>query len=94
MGLTGPGATWTRSMSSEYLGCGLRQPKREMLRIVRTPEGEVIVDAKGRANGRGAYICSNAECLRKAVRTKALERALKVEIPEAIIESLARDLEQ
>ena len=54
----------------------------------------MIVDTRGRANGRGAYICSNAECLRKAVRTKALERALKVEIPEAIIESLARDIEQ
>lgn len=52
------------------------------------------MDAKGRANGRGAYICSNAECLRKAVRTKALERALKVEIPEEILESLARDIEK
>ena len=76
------------------LGCREVRNKNELVRIVRTPEGEVIVDAKGRANGRGAYICSNAECLRKAVRTKALERALKVEIPEAIIESLARDLEQ
>ena len=76
------------------LGCREVRNKNELVRIVRTPEGEVIVDAKGRANGRGAYICSNAECLRKAVRTKALERALKVEIPEAIIESLARDIEQ
>ena len=76
------------------LGCREVRNKNELVRIVRTPEGEVIVDAKGRANGRGAYICSNAECLRKAVRTKALDRALKVEIPEAIIESLARDLEQ
>ena len=76
------------------LGCREVRNKNELVRIVRTPEGEVIVDAKGRANGRGAYICSNAECLRKAVRTKALERALKIEIPEAIIESLARDIEQ
>ena len=76
------------------LGCREVRNKNELVRIVRTPEGEVILDAKGRANGRGAYICSNAECLRKAVRTKALERALKVEIPEAIIESLARDIEQ
>ena len=76
------------------LGCREVRNKNELVRIVRTPEGEVIVDARGRANGRGAYICSNAECLRKAVRTKALERALKVEIPEAIIESLARDIEQ
>ena len=76
------------------LGCREVRNKNELVRIVRTPEGEVIVDAKGRANGRGAYICSNAECLRKAVRTKALERALKVEIPEAVIESLARDIEQ
>ena len=52
------------------------------------------MDAKGRANGRGAYICSNTECLKKAVRTRALERALKVEIPEAIFESLARDIEK
>ena len=76
------------------LGCREVRNKNELVRIVRTPEGEVIVDARGRANGRGAYICSNAECLRKAVRTKALERALKVEIPEAIIESLARDIEE
>ena len=76
------------------LGCREVRNKNELVRIVRTPEGEVIVDTRGRANGRGAYICSNAECLRKAVRTKALERALKVEIPEAIIESLARDIEQ
>ena len=76
------------------LGCREVRNKNELVRIVRTPEGEVIVDTRGRANGRGAYICSNAECLRKAVRTKALERALKVEIPENIIESLARDIEQ
>ena len=76
------------------LGCREVRNKNELVRIVRTPKGEVIVDAKGRANGRGAYICSNAECLRKADRTKALERAVKVEIPEAIIDSLARDIEQ
>ena len=75
------------------LGCREVRNKNELVRIVRTPEGEVIVDARGRANGRGAYICNNAECLRKAVRTKALERALKVEIPETILESLARDIE-
>jgi predicted RNA-binding protein YlxR (DUF448 family) len=76
------------------LGCREVRNKNELVRIVRTPEGEVIVDARGRTNGRGAYICSNAECLRKAVRTKALERALKVEIPEAVIETLARDIEK
>ncbi|MBR3171007.1 MAG: YlxR family protein [Lachnospiraceae bacterium] len=76
------------------LGCREVRNKNELVRIVRTPEGEVIVDAKGRANGRGAYICSNTECLKKAVRTRALERALKVEIPEAIFESLARDIEK
>lgn len=53
---------------------------------------EVKIDAGGRANGRGAYICGNAECLKKAVRSKALSRALGVEIPEEILEALAKEI--
>ena len=66
------------------LGCRTAKEKSELIRIVRTPEGEVVLDLTGRKNGRGAYICRDAECLRKAVKTKALSRALGAEIPEEI----------
>ena len=76
------------------LGCRTSKDKNELIRIVRSPEGTVSCDLTGKANGRGAYICPDSACLAKAVKSRALNRALKVEIPEAIIESLARDLEQ
>ena len=63
------------------VACRQMQPKRELLRVVRTPEGEVVIDATGRRNGRGAYLCRNVECFRKAVKTRALERALEHPLP-------------
>ncbi len=60
---------------------------------MRTPAGEVMIDAGGRANGRGAYICNNSECLKKAIRSKALGRALKIEIPDEILEALVKEIE-
>ena len=57
------------------LGCGLRQPKREMLRIVRTPEGEIKIDPTGRMNGRGCYICKKTSCMATAVKQKKLSRS-------------------
>lgn len=59
------------------VACRAMQPKKELVRVVRTPEGEVVIDDTGRKNGRGAYLCRNAECLKKALKTKALERALE-----------------
>ena len=57
------------------------QPKKELVRVVRTPEDSVLLDTTGRANGRGAYLCKKIACLEKAIKSRALERALEVSIP-------------
>lgn len=77
----------------QCLGCREMKPKRELIRVVRPPEGAVHLDAKGRANGRGAYLCPNRDCLRKAVRTKALERAFGISIPQEVYAALEAELE-
>ena len=76
------------------IGCGEMIPKKEMLRIVRTTEGEFVLDATGKANGRGAYICRNKECLLKAVKNKGLERSFKQVIPEEVYESLKKEMDK
>ena len=58
--------------------CNDRDSKRSLLRIVKTKEGEIFLDLTGKANGRGAYICASAECIEKAVKTRALNRAFKM----------------
>ena len=77
----------------QCLGCREMKPKRELLRVVRSPEGAVTLDSKGKAPGRGAYVCPSAECLKRAVKSKALSRALEVEIPQEIYDSLQQQLE-
>ena len=77
----------------QCMGCRERKPKREMLRVVRSPEGTVSLDFRGKAPGRGAYVCPNPECLKKAVRSKALERNLEVPIPPEVLERLSREME-
>lgn len=77
----------------QCLGCREMKPKRELIRVVRPPEGAVHLDPKGRANGRGAYLCPNRDCLRKAVRSKALERAFGVSIPQEVYVALEAELE-
>ena len=72
----------------QCLGCREMKPKRELIRVVRSPEGEVSLDFKGKKSGRGAYVCPYGECLKKAVRSKALERALGVQIDEGIYAQL------
>ena len=64
------------------VACRQMRPKKELLRVVRTPEGAVLLDKTGRANGRGAYLCNDIECLNKAIRIKALERALEAKLDE------------
>ena len=66
--------------------------KKDLFRIVRTPEGNVIVDPKGKANGRGAYLCNNTECLEKAIKTKKLERTFETQIENEIYESLRGEM--
>ena len=77
----------------QCMGCRERKAKRELIRIVRTPEGTVNLDFSGKANGRGAYLCLNPECLKKVQRSKALERSLEVEIPEEVYIRLSREME-
>ena len=76
------------------IGCGEMKPKKEMLRIVRTTQGDFVLDASGKANGRGAYICRNKECLLKAIQTKGLERSFKQVIPEEVYESLKKEMDK
>ena len=70
------------------------KPKRELIRAVKSPDGEVSLDFKGKMPGRGAYLCPNSECLKKAMRSKALERAFSVQIPENIYDDLRRQMEE
>ena len=73
----------------QCLGCREMKPKRELIRAVRSPEGVISLDFKGKNPGRGAYVCKNAECLKKAIRSKALDRALEAAIKLAPLFLLA-----
>ncbi len=77
----------------QCLGCREMKPKRELIRVVRSPEGEIGLDFKGKAPGRGAYICSSPECLKKAIKTKALERAFSAQIPSEVYDKLNEEME-
>lgn len=79
------------------LACGEGKPKKELIRVVKTTEGEVKVDLTGKTNGRGAYICPNLECLELAIKSKKISRSLEVEITDTVFEELrnvVRDLKQ
>jgi len=77
----------------QCMGCRERKAKREMIRVVRCPDGSVNLDFGGKMNGRGAYICPNPECLKKAIRSKALDRSLEVAIPEEVYARLTKEME-
>lgn len=77
----------------QCLGCREMKPKQELVRVVRDKEGNVSIDSKGKAPGRGAYVCHSPDCLRKALRSKALDRSLEVTIPPEINERLMAELE-
>ena len=68
--------------------------RQEMLRVLKTAEGEFILDATGRKNGRGAYLCFSGKCLQEAIKNKGLERSFKQAIPKEIYENLEKELEQ
>ena len=76
------------------IGCGLKKDKGDLLRIVRSPEGEFSLDPSGRKNGRGAYICKDLACLEKAEKRKALQRSFKTEADSRIYQQLREELEQ
>ena len=75
------------------MGCGEHKPKMSMIRVVRSPEGEVSLDLTGKKSGRGAYICKSADCLRRAVKSRALARNLDVAVGDDIAEALAAEIE-
>ena len=77
----------------QCLGCREMKPKRELIRVVRSPEGNISLDFKGKASGRGAYVCPNPQCLKKAIKARALERAFSMQIPPEIYESLEKEME-
>ena len=77
----------------QCLGCREMMPKNALLRVVRSPEGEVTLDFRGKAPGRGAYVCRNMDCLKKAIRSRALERAFGVHIPEEVYGQLTAQME-
>ena len=75
------------------VGCQEMKSKKEMIRVIRTSEGEFLLDATGRKNGRGAYLCPNSDCLAKAVKNKGLERSFKQAIPKEVYEALEKEME-
>ena len=66
--------------------------KKELIRVLKTPENEIVLDATGRKNGRGAYVCLSQECLEKAVKSRGLERSLKMAVPAEVYEDLKKEL--
>ena len=77
----------------QCMGCRERKPKRDMIRVVRGTDGTVSLDIGGKLNGRGAYICPQSQCLKKALRSKALDRSLEVTIPEEVYQRLEKEME-
>lgn len=82
----------------QCVGCREMKPKKEMLRVIKTTpeEGdlEILLDATGKKNGRGAYLCRNSECLQAAIKSRGLERSLKMPIPADVYEMLTKEMEQ
>jgi len=75
------------------VGCREMKPKRELIRVVRSPEGEVSMDPVGKKPGRGAYVCRNPECLKRAIKQRQLERQLEVQLTAEVVESLQAAME-
>lgn len=75
-------------------GCNEMKNKKEMIRVLKTTEDQIILDATGKKNGRGAYLCRSKDCFLKAVKNKGLERSLKMQIPQDVYESLEKELDK
>ena len=75
------------------VGCGEMKSKKEMMRVLKTTEGEFVLDATGKKNGRGAYLCFSIECLEKAVKSMGLERSFQQSIPKEVFEKLEKEME-
>ena len=77
----------------QCVGCGEMKPKKEMMRVLKTNEDEICLDVTGKKNGRGAYLCPDPQCLKKAIKSKALDRSLEVTIPQEIYDRLEKEME-
>lgn len=75
------------------VGCNMMKNKKELIRIVKTPEGDVVIDTVGKKPGRGAYVCPNSECIKKALKEKRLEKALEVQIDTEVYQKLTEYFE-
>ena len=78
----------------QCLGCNEHKPKKELLRVLRTPEGEITLDFTGKKSGRGAYICYDVKCLKRARKSKRIDKSFQVDIPEEIYDKMERELEE
>lgn len=78
----------------QCIGCSEMKSKKEMIRVIKTAEGEILLDATGRKNGRGAYLCPSMECFKKAVKGRGLERSFKMAIPREVYETLEKEMEE
>lgn len=78
----------------QCIGCGEMKNKRDLIRVLKTTDGQITIDATGRKNGRGAYLCPSMDCFKKAVKGKGLERSFKMAIPKEVYESLEKEMEQ
>lgn len=76
----------------QCIGCGEMKGKKEMLRVLRTEDQGIILDTTGRKNGRGAYICPNSECMERARKSRGLDRAFKMSVPDEIYDSLIKEI--
>ena len=77
----------------QCVGCREMKSKRDLIRVIRTSEEEILIDTTGRKNGRGAYICPKRECLEQAIKSKGLERSLKIAIPKEIYKDFEKELD-
>ncbi len=77
----------------QCLGCNEHKPKAELLRVVRDPEGGVSLDLRGKKSGRGAYLCRDVKCFRRARKSKRIDRALECEIPESVYDAMEEELQ-
>ncbi len=86
-------ATIRKVPMRKCVGCNEMKNKKELIRVLKTPEGEILLDVTGKKNGRGAYLCKNPECFARAVKSKGLERSLGIHIPEDVYENLKKEMD-
>lgn len=87
-------STKKKTPMRQCIGCGEMKEKKSLLRVLKTPEGEIVMDATGRKNGRGAYLCKSSACLEKAIKGKGLERSFQMPISPEIYDSLKKEMEK